>query len=763
MPEWLRGKKKRVVITLFTYIFSRAGLRPGQPRKRISRARQRWYAVLRYVDSVSVVGGLFGLTIALFHSDFLFILLPTSLSIVVAFILARSYLATLKALFFTTLVALLFFSGVTGLELVTHQVTESKAVLVTTTLAIAVMFAPLAFVSLRLLDQRFHLRDDATSRTVEGFTASLREEIALDSVRARLFDVIQKTLQPQFVSLWVLARAQASPESAEGAEGAEGASEPIHPSLPPEAPELSAVAATIPASDPLVEYVLKRSGAIELERVQVESPALQTLQANGAELALPLVSQGELMSLLVLGPRLDGLEYTREDRSLLATLAAQVAPALRVGQLVRAEQAQVRERARIEQELRTARVIQQTFLPKVIPSLAGWQLATCYQPAREVGGDFYDFLHFEDGRLGIVLGDVTDKGIPAALVMTATRTMLRTASQQDSSPGAVFARVNDLLSDDIPPGMFVTCFYAILDPATGHLRFANAGQDWPYLRHADGRVAELHVSGMPLGLLPGSRYEEGEATLSSGDTLLFFSDGLVEAHNAGREMFGLSRLAGVVAAFASGPTLIDAALDALAAFTGAGWEQEDDITLVTLTRYESSGGGMDSTTPAHEPAANHDGDTDTAGDDATTDWRSLDAWTLASEPGNERAAIARVAQLVRDHALPLSPARLERLQTAVGEATMNAMEHGNAFVPERLVDIVVCASSSALSVQITDQGSHAPIPAPQTPDLEAKLAGLQSPRGWGLFLIKELVDDLRVSGDAHHHTVELIMALDSPS
>src|SRR5207302_1038716 len=133
------------------------------------------------------------------------------------------------------------------------------------------------------------------------------------------------------------------------------------------------------------------------------------------------------------------------------------------------QNARLEERTRIEQELRTAHLIQHSLLPKEVPALAGWQIATYYQPAREVGGDLYDFLVFKDGRLGVVIGDVADKGVPAAMVMASTRSMLRAAVQVTNSPGEVLARVNDLLYIDTPAKMFVTCFYAILDPGSGKL------------------------------------------------------------------------------------------------------------------------------------------------------------------------------------------------------------------------------------------------------------------------------------------------------
>lgn len=242
-----------------------------------------------------------------------------------------------------------------------------------------------------------------------------------------------------------------------------------------------------------------------------------------------------------------------------------------------------RDRARIEDDLRKAQFIQRSLLPEALPQIPGWRLATCYQPAREVGGDFFDCIPREDGRLGLLLGDATGKGIPAALVMTTACTMLRTAAQTTASPGEVLARVNDLLHARIPPGMFVTCFYAILDPTSGRLRYANAGQDLPYRCHGGG-VAELRATGMPLGLMPGSSYDEHEAMLAPGDSLLLYSDGLVEAHGPSREMFGCPRLQTLLAERADGILLTDFLLGELQRFTGDGWEQEDDVTLLLLQR-----------------------------------------------------------------------------------------------------------------------------------------------------------------------------------
>jgi PAS domain S-box-containing protein len=249
------------------------------------------------------------------------------------------------------------------------------------------------------------------------------------------------------------------------------------------------------------------------------------------------------------------------------------------------QQEVAQQRERIEQELRVARLIQHTLLPKSLPQLEGHQMAVYYQPAREVGGDFYDFLRLPDGRLGLIVGDVSGKGVPAAIVMAITRTMLR-AAYHLGSPGEILKQVNDNLFPDIPPNMFVTCLAALLDSRTGRLQYANAGHDLPYVRHSAG-VSELRATGMPLGLMPDMSYEEKEITLQPGESILLYSDGLVEAHSPQREMFGFPRMQRYVGAYPEGAALIDSLLAELEQFTGEEWEQEDDITLLTLQRLRS--------------------------------------------------------------------------------------------------------------------------------------------------------------------------------
>jgi serine phosphatase RsbU (regulator of sigma subunit) len=337
------------------------------------------------------------------------------------------------------------------------------------------------------------------------------------------------------------------------------------------------------ANDPLVGYLLSAAGSVDISGLRLDSPALRALHAAGVVLVVPLISSGSLVGLLSLGPRMSERDYSSDDVRLLNSLAGYAAPAMRVGQLMRQQEAEARNRERIEQELKVAQLIQQQFLPKSLPDLPSWHVAAFYRPARSVGGDFYDFIPLPDGRVMFVVGDVTDKGVPAALVMASTHALLRDTAPRLVTPGAVLGHVNNLLCADIPAHMFVTCLALVIDPVSGAAEFANAGHDVPYVRTAGG-VAELRARGMPLGLMPGMAYEEKTFQFQPGDCALLHSDGLAEAHGPGREMFGFPRVAKLVGSGPVGEALIDLCLTELHGFTGAGYEQEDDITLVSLQR-----------------------------------------------------------------------------------------------------------------------------------------------------------------------------------
>lgn len=484
--------------------------------------------------------------------------------------------------------------------------------------------------------------------------------------------------------------------------------------------------------DPLVAHVLEHPGTVAVRELDLDSPALEAMRVAGVEVVVPLVSHGELIGVLTLGPRRSERPYSRDDRRLLDNIAGNAAAAIRVAHLVRHQEEQARAHARIDQELRVAQLIQQQFLPRDTPAPEGWSVIPHYQPAREVGGDFYDFIPLSGGRIGLVVGDVTDKGVPAAMVMATTHSILRTDAPRLVDPGAVLSRANDLLCAEMPPNMFVTCLYAVLQPTTGHLRFANAGHNLPCIRTAEG-VVEPRATGMPLGLLPGHAYEEQEVTIAPGSSVLLYSDGIVEAHNVERELYGFPRIRALVGRTPRGDELVQKVLEDLGDFTGPGWDQEDDITLVSITRASSATG---------------------AGCGGP---RWLASFEVPSALGNERPAAESVVEAVAP--LDLSTRTLDRVRTAVSEAVMNAIEHGNRSRPDVAVRLRVAASSTTLTVQVLDQGGATVLTEPEPPDLEAKLAGDQTPRGWGLFLIRSMVDCLEVTSEGDQRIVEMSFRL----
>jgi len=311
-------------------------------------------------------------------------------------------------------------------------------------------------------------------------------------------------------------------------------------------------------------------------------PGEATQGGPHALLAVPLSVKGDVLGAMVL-EEADAPSRSRERRlDIITGIAHQAALAVQNDRLQR----EMAERERLEQELQLAHEIQQTFMPRQLPDLPGWELAFAWRAARQVAGDFYDFFELPGGRLGLVIADVADKGMPAALFMALTRTVMRAAALEAMSPAAVLAHVNDLLVPDAHQGMFVTAIYAVLSLDSGELVYVIAGHNLPLWLRSDARELEcLDTGGMALGVLEGLQFEEHAVSLKPGDCLVFYTDGITEAFSPQDDIYGEGRLRAAIQAAdgSSAQAILDAIDASVAAFTG-GAPPSDDQTLMVLRR-----------------------------------------------------------------------------------------------------------------------------------------------------------------------------------
>jgi serine phosphatase RsbU (regulator of sigma subunit) len=510
--------------------------------------------------SVWMGAPLFGIFLTWNPAFFLPILLIFPLTIAVAIVRYRLWdieviiNRTLVYAVLTLILGTFYFVSVIFLQTVVTGVFGNPSTIATaaSTLGVALLFNPLRRQVQDFIDRRFFRRKYDITQTMTAFVETIRDEVNLDNLTNALVSVVDETMGPSSISF---------------CNCMEGDNKFAQLSL----------------DDPFRTFMLDTTDVIEVNKLSIDSPAIEELNSRAANLAVPLISQGEPVGVLMLGKKRSGQKYSVDDYRLLKMLATQVAPVLRVAHLVKEQQEEALNRQRVEQELQIARMIQQSLIPKQFPNLEGWEFAGFYQPARAVGGDFYDFINISDGRIAVLIGDVADKGIPAALVMANTRSLLRSTAHQLVSPASVLRRVNDLLIPDLPDSMFVTCFYALIEPVSGKVIFANAGHNPPYMTN-NGSVELLHATGMPLGWMPDRTYEEEEIFLVPGESILLYSDGLVEAHDDQYEMFGNPRLQSLLCEMPNKLQMIDILVGEYSKFSGTRLEQEDDVTLMAIHR-----------------------------------------------------------------------------------------------------------------------------------------------------------------------------------
>jgi len=309
------------------------------------------------------------------------------------------------------------------------------------------------------------------------------------------------------------------------------------------------------------------------------------LRAEGfrGHAVVPLLAEGRSIGALVI----DSRQPRRLDESELRLLRLMANQAAIAVEKARLHQQEVKGQG-LEKELAIGQQIQLSLLPEIHPAVPGWEFATFYQAARLVGGDFYDFFDLpgEPDRLGLIIADVMGKGVPAALFMAVSSTVIRTTALDGHSPAATLMQANKLILRDSPSDLFLTAFYGVLDTRNGRLVYANAGHNRPlWLHAATGESEELVTHGTVLATFPEIELEECEIEMAPGDLLVFYTDGVTEAMNADHELFERERLQAAVAAKAqaSPKELLEAVVDAVQAFT-ADAPQSDDMTLVAVKR-----------------------------------------------------------------------------------------------------------------------------------------------------------------------------------
>jgi serine phosphatase RsbU (regulator of sigma subunit) len=303
-------------------------------------------------------------------------------------------------------------------------------------------------------------------------------------------------------------------------------------------------------------------------------------------LCIPLVFKEKVTGVIYVDNRLQAGIFTQSDLELLNAIASSAAIAIENARLYQVAV----EKGRIERELQMARRVQSSLLPSTTPKVAGWEFATLWKPAREVGGDYYDFIHCRNGQIGVVIGDVTDKGMPAALFMASTRSIFRASIYNASTAAEGVSVSNRLVCDESSDALFVTLFFVRFDPLTGEGTYVNAGHNPPllcyHLANTDqDEVAPLERTGIPIGVNRSSAYEQRNLHLNPGDFLVLYTDGVTEANNPLGEMLGIERLQKIVFhnRKKAAQQIVVGLVNAINEFIGDA-PPFDDITVVVVKR-----------------------------------------------------------------------------------------------------------------------------------------------------------------------------------
>jgi sigma-B regulation protein RsbU (phosphoserine phosphatase) len=345
----------------------------------------------------------------------------------------------------------------------------------------------------------------------------------------------------------------------------------------------------LPAEDLLVQKIAERKKEVTIYDIQGDpffeaerEVCASTFEQLGATLLIPLIYEDRLTGMISLGQKKSGKFYRREDINLLNTLANQGAVAIENARMVE----EVIEKERMEEELNIARDLQVSMLPSECPTVRGFEISAYSVSAREVGGDFYDFIEMGEDKAGMIIGDVTGKSVSGALVMSASRSVFRMLSEEELNVAESMMRANTRLKKDVKSGMFVALLYAVLNSQDRTLTMCSAGQTQPVMMSAstaEAILVETEGDTFPLGILEDANYEETRLQLQPGDKVVFYTDGIVEAMNEQEEIFGFERLQEVIKASQAekSESLMNEIITSVKDFTGRA-PQHDDLTVIVV-------------------------------------------------------------------------------------------------------------------------------------------------------------------------------------
>jgi len=459
-------------------------------------------------------------------------------------------------------------------------------------MVVVFLFNPVKNSVQRVIDRVFYRLEYDYQATVQKISETMRSILNLDQVGRAVMDTALGTMFIDHGYVLLLGRDGSTYDCLVEAGGVEktGPGDRAQRSTEktmacgPEIAELK-----LPAQEPLIQMMAETGRGVTVYDID-EDPAFevrreacrQTFERMQAQLLVPLIYENRLTGLIALGRKKSGKFYRREDIQLLNVLANQAAVAIQNARMVE----EVIEKERMEEELSIAHDLQVSMLPAECPQVTGFEVAAYSLPAREVGGDFYDFIEMGGDRLGMVIGDVTGKSVSGALVMAASRSVFRMLSEEDLTVAESMMRANRRLKKDLTSGMFVALLYAVFDQRGRRIAICSAGQTQPIRRSVAAGSAELiQTQGdtFPLGILDEAEYEETVLALSPGEVVVLYTDGIVEAMNPAGELFGFERLLETVSVSAgeTAEALLKEILARVNAFA-AGAPAHDDITLIVV-------------------------------------------------------------------------------------------------------------------------------------------------------------------------------------